>query len=146
MIINVDIIYPIGSIYMSVNSTSPSVLFGGTWEQITGRYLMGCGSPNTNTTNSYGALTDGQQTWTFTNGERLGEYSHRLTVSELPPHNHRLGLSEGGNVSGWGLNYTANSPRYRYYGGTDFCENTGGNAYHNNMPPTLVVYIWKRTA
>ena len=35
----VDMVYPVGSIYMSVNSTSPSVLFGGTWEQLTDTFL-----------------------------------------------------------------------------------------------------------
>lgn len=41
--INVDLIYPIGSIYMSVNSTNPSNYFGGTWEQLKDRFLLGAG-------------------------------------------------------------------------------------------------------
>lgn len=41
--INVNLIYPIGSIYLSINSTNPSKIFGGTWEQIKGRFLLGCG-------------------------------------------------------------------------------------------------------
>ena len=39
-----DLIYPIGSIYMSMNSTNPSLLFGGTWEQISGKFLWATGS------------------------------------------------------------------------------------------------------
>ncbi len=38
MLINTDFIYPIGSVYMSVNSVDPSILFGGTWERITNTY------------------------------------------------------------------------------------------------------------
>ena len=37
----VDMIYPVGSIYMSANATSPETLFGGTWESIGGRFLLG---------------------------------------------------------------------------------------------------------
>ena len=38
-----NIIYPVGSIYMSTNSTNPSTLFGGTWKQIKDRFLLACG-------------------------------------------------------------------------------------------------------
>lgn len=39
-----DLVYPIGSIYISVNSTSPSTLFGGEWTQLKDRFLLGAGS------------------------------------------------------------------------------------------------------
>ena len=119
--------YPVGSIYMSVNNINPSNFFGGTWEQIKDKFLLACGS-------------------TYQNGATGGEATHKLTVNEIPAHNHRLGLAKGGSQSGWGLDYTANSPNYRYYSGTDFNENTGGGQAHNNMPPYLAVYVWKRTA
>lgn len=43
-----DIIYPVGSIYISVNSTNPSVYFGGSWEQIKDRFLLACGDTYNN--------------------------------------------------------------------------------------------------
>ena len=65
----VNLVYPVGSIYMSVNSTSPQTLFGGTWEEIQARFLLGNSS-----------LTPA--------GSTGGESSHILTTSELPSHNH----------------------------------------------------------
>lgn len=64
-----DLIYPVGSIYMNVNSTSPATLFGGTWEQLKDRFLLGAGD-------SYAA------------GDTGGSASHTLTTDEMPSHNH----------------------------------------------------------
>lgn len=59
--------YPVGAIYMSSSGTSPANLFGGTWEQIKdGRFWQ----PNA----SYGGTG--------------GESSHKLSVSEMPGHQH----------------------------------------------------------
>ena len=126
-----DNVYPVGSIYMNVNSTNPGTLFGGTWEQIQGRFLLGMSS-------SYPA------------GSQGGEATHQLTVSEIPSHQHRFGVGLLGEVS----DYLGGSPEG--YGiepgnttttGTDYYTNLiGGDAAHNNMPPYLSVYIWKRTA
>lgn len=134
--------YPVGSIYMSVNSTNPGELFGGTWEQIQGRFLLGQGS-------GYSAGATG------------GEVSHQLSNTELPSHAHSVYILARG-YSGWGTDGNSN---YEYstsswtnppaYGGnhTNTCHvlmgettSTGGGSAHNNMPPYLVVYIWKRTA
>ena len=68
-----DNVYPIGSIYMNVNSTNPGTLFGGTWEQIQGRFLLGMSS-------SYPA------------GSQGGEASHTLTTEEMPSHGHNPAL------------------------------------------------------
>lgn len=60
----VDAIYPVGSIYMSANNTDPALLFGGTWEQISGKFLLSADS-------SHAAGTTG------------GALSHKITAAEL---------------------------------------------------------------
>lgn len=39
-----NMIYPIGSIYLTVNNVDPSTIFGGTWKKIENRFLVGAGS------------------------------------------------------------------------------------------------------
>lgn len=119
-------VYPIGSIYMSVNNTSPATLFGGTWEQLKDRFLLGAGD-------------------TYTNGSTGGEATHTLTIDEMPSHNHGIA-----NFNSWGESGTGSG--YQYYNNkTDLMGNNGtsykgGDKAHNNMPPYLVVYIWKRVS
>lgn len=128
----IDDIYPIGAIYISVNNTNPATLFGGTWEQIQDRFLLSAGN-------------------TYTAGATGGEATHKLTVNEIPDHWHEASASTNkepaiypnwGSLTGWGL--TA-----QYLNGTGGAWHTGGaggGQAHNNMPPYLVVYMWKRTA
>lgn len=138
-IATVDMIYPVGAIYMSVNSTSPSTIFGGTWERIQDRFLLAAGS-------------------TYTAGKTGGEASHTLTENELPSHNHGTWQrnpnassspsyqsmvdtqATGDSVSGWKPSLTAST------GKEMLTKSVGGGAAHNNMPPYLAVYVWKRTA
>lgn len=131
-----DSIYPVGSIYLSINSTNPSTLFGGTWEAISGRFLIGVGK-NTD---------DNNETWEFALNQAHGEYNHTLTINQIPSHRHDFenigrvlfwdaGLTGIGNLNGGNLVQYSWGSRTAY---------TGGNAPHNNMPPYLAVYIWKR--
>lgn len=115
--------YPVGSIYMSVNNTSPATLFGGTWERLENRFLLGAGS-------DYAAGTTG------------GEAEHTLTVDEMPSHRHMILASTQGTA--FGSNYI--NPSNGSRNSTDQTELTGGGQAHNNMPPYLAVYMWKRTA
>ena len=48
-----NLIYPVGSIYLSMNSTDPSKLFGGTWEAINSRFLIGTGTATGEATEKY---------------------------------------------------------------------------------------------
>lgn len=134
--ITLDQVYPVGSIYMSTKSTSPATLFGGSWSQIYGRFLLSAGR-------GYRA------------GEIGGEAEHTLTTAEMPAHTHgahfyqaktevpsgNYGLTPGGGFGGRPLVYRDNEDKnYPYI----FVE--GNDLPHNNMPPYLVVYMWKRTA
>jgi hypothetical protein len=117
-------VYPIGSIYMSINNTNPGLLFGGTWEQIAqGRTLVGIDTSDTD----------------FNESEKTGgEKTHKLTVDEMPSHNHPIPYS-GSATAGYKSVFRS--------GGSEpsgFSTNTGGNQPHNNLQPYLVVYMWKR--
>ena len=121
-IIDLLMVYPVGSIYISVNSTSPASLFGGTWEILNDVFLLAAGS--------------------YANaGTFGGEAEHTLTVDEMPAHSHSIpnmsGRDEG--VEWVGQSGTA-APQTR----TTAIH--GGGAAHNNMPPYLAVYMWKRVA
>lgn len=130
--------YPVGAIYISTSQTSPASLLGGSWEQIKDKFLLSSGD-------SYSAGTTG------------GEASHTLTIDEMPAHRHSLYSAEGyssdsvgiGNTNGKFIGCTFNGTG-QYYDTTKTGEtclsNTGGGQAHNNMPPYLVVYMWKRTA
>ena len=126
-----NLIYPVGSIYMSVNNTSPANLFGGKWEQIKDRFLLSAGN-------------------TYSAGKTGGEATHTLTINEMPSHRHQLtdnGEGPGlypnwGTNSGWGVP----SQQLNGNGGIVDSDLTGGGQAHNNMPPYLAVYMWKRTA
>jgi hypothetical protein len=135
------IAYPIGSIYLSVNSTSPASLFGGEWTQLKGRFLLGAGPNEANTDTTYGDLAASVINRSV--DERGGEASHTLTIDEMPEHNHSAYLESGPLSGGSGhLKWSATTyQEYNYSMGLK-----GGSQPHNNMPPYLVVYMWKRTA
>ena len=171
-------IYPVGSIYMSVNNTSPALLFGGEWERIQDRFLLAAGS-------SYNAGSTG------------GEPTHKLSVDEIPSHTHTFSGSTNStgahthSVSGtaasagshthqwkgymtsspygsgaykvpingndtWSPNMVSGGSHTHSVSGTAASagghshsisasiSNTGSSSAHNNMPPYLTVYIWKR--
>ena len=121
-IIDLLMVYPVGSIYISVNSTSPASLFGGTWEILNDVFLLAAGS-----------YADA--------GTFGGEAAHTLTVDEMPAHSHSVPNMSGYDTgTEWvGQNGTA-APQTR---STDI---NGGGAAHNNMPPYMAVYMWKRVA
>lgn len=123
-----DVMYPVGSVYISVNDISPSAYFGGQWEQIKDTFLLGCGEK-------------------YENGKVGGEAEHKLTVTEMPSHSHQLYLNyDQGNVTipAWGVKYSFIQPQSPTMGLSTAPAQTGGNQAHNNMPPYLAVYMWKR--
>lgn len=136
-----DKIYPVGSIYMSANSTSPATLFGGTWQQLKDRFLIGAGSSYAN------GATGGETSHKHTTA------SHALTIEEMPEHGHGYTLAYGGNDPVKGFSY-GNTYAGNFDDSSQYINNNGGGKAHShgdtgsssNMPPYLAVYMWKRTA
>lgn len=120
-------VYPIGSIYMSVNSTSPAELFGGAWERIEDTFLLAAG------TNHAAGQTGGEET-------------HTLTVNEMPSHTHSAWYYNANGNKSFGYNYGSKGFASQEIETSSGIANNGGGAAHNNMPPFLAVYVWKRTA
>ena len=136
----VDMIYPVGSIYMSANSTSPETLFGGTWESIGGRFLLGADA-------------------TYAAGSTGGEATHTLTVSELPVLSGSISMhgegAGGSAVAGVSGVFSAVTVEQGYQSSavnsgassvSKIAFNAGSGQRHNNLPPYLAVYMWQRTA
>lgn len=115
--------YPIGAVYMSDNPKSPAEMFGGTWLQIIDNFLYA------NTVSS-----DISQ----------GETTHVLTVDEMPSHNHSMWIKEATSSTSRANLFdgyqTVNADKY-----SDMTfPSTGGGEAHENMPPYLAVYMWRR--
>ena len=124
--------YPVGSIYLSVSSASPASLFGGTWTQLMDCFLLGAGA-------------------SYANGATGGEAAHTLTWNEMPVHDHDLrgfwSVADTPGTECRALSYNdIGEDMYATQFGNSSIQNAGGNQPHNNMPPYLAVYMWKRVA
>ena len=131
-----NIVYPVGSIYMSVNATSPETFIGGTWVRITDCFLLASGN-------------------TYAPGATGGEAQVTLSIDTMPSHNHNL-VKEDGTVTSviaWPENANAAEHINNTWGASAWPKVraagigwTGGSQPHNNMPPYLAVYVWQRTS
>lgn len=126
----IDLIYPIGSIYMSINDINPfETLDIGTWERIQDTFLLASGTKHTL-------------------GSTGGEESHTLIIDEIPKHSHKMKYDSVGwtaikqSTGTDGIIENTSSS----YDGQYSTDEIGGDKAHNNMPPYLVVNMWKRTA
>lgn len=142
-----DCPFPVGGIYISVSSTSPSSLWSGTtWERIgVGRTLISAGGDDGAVVdeNSYtGRGTNTAEATYFPVGETGGELSHKLTVTEMPSHSHSRNY--------YNSNWCSNGSKSGYHGNDGGSKrntgSTGGNGAHNNMSTYLAVYMWKRVS
>lgn len=114
-----------GAIYLSTSATDPATLFGGTWQRIQDRFLLCAGS-------------------TYSAGSEGGEATHTLTIQEMPAHNHTFTPvdSDGAAV----IHAISDGYGNRFASTAMPTDSAGGGQSHNNMPPYLAVYAWKRTA
>lgn len=156
--------YPVGSIYISTNTTNPSTYFGGTWERVKGRFLLGADDSTYKIGGTGGAASVSLST------SNLPAHAHSFTTAGAGYHDHQVALNgdSGFNIFyrlSWGANntgycITGNSTSGQSSGAsfpsiakgngnhahTGTTDNTGSGSAHNNMPPYLVVYIWKRVS
>ena len=163
-----DKVYPVGAVYISVSNTSPATLFGGTWEAISDRFLLAAG-------NSYTAgSTGGEANHTLTVNE-IPSHTHAQNAHSHGFNNAQFDMPRYGNnldpikndglqninlslvdhsgdnhnfysMGGDNRNYQRMKFNQSVSSGTATNQNTGGGQAHNNMPPYLAVYMWKRTA
>lgn len=133
-----DLIYPVGSIYMSTNSTSPQVFLGGEWTPIEDTFLLSAGSTY------IAGDSGGNATHSHTT------QGHTLTVNEIPSHNHSLNyrfvFAAGTDRAGLYQSGTASGTWYSGNSGSGKSHSHGDTGSSSNMPPYLVVYMWTRIA
>lgn len=157
-----DIVYPVGSIYLSVNNINPGTLFGGTW------VAWGSGQVPVGVNTSITQFATVEQTG--------GEITHTLTTAEMPSHDHSISggacttgsggshnhtygvtvhpavgftLGPNGYSTVTGDNQNTSSNGNHSHSVPDHAHdigNTGGGQAHNNLQPYITCYMWKRTA
>ena len=118
-------VYPVGAIYLSTVAADPAALFGfGTWERVKDVFLLAAGD-------------------TYAAGATGGAATHTITVSEMPPHQHKYRLKGGSNTDPQTaiLNWESNVDYQEWS-----TENTGEGQPMNILPPYLAVYMWRRAA
>lgn len=121
-------VYPVGAIYLSTSSTNPKTLFGfGTWAQIKDTFLLAAGS-------------------TYKAGATGGEATHKLTAEEMPNHAHLIWAPNASGEANAAIGFPTTGSKNTYYAEASKTGGAGGGGAHNNMPPYLAVYMWKRTA
>lgn len=147
--------HPVGSYYWSNDSTSPATLFGGTWEALPPGYTL----------IAQGSGSDSFGSFTYEAGKQYGERKHQLTTEELASHGHSGSTSTNGDHSHTVTTFNdfgkINGNSYDGYciGSTDrttstagnhnhslSINKTGGDQPHNNIPPVIASYGWRRTA
>lgn len=136
-----ELIYPVGSIYLSTNSTNPADIFGGRWEQIKDKFLLAAGE-------------------TYLAGATGGEANHTLTENELPYINGSASIRSYGTTAGvitstsgvFSVETSDTTANGVALSTTDpgnvrnLKMSFGGGQAHNNMPPYLAVFIWRRVS
>lgn len=148
-----DLIYPVGSIYMSVNSTSPQTLFGGTWEQIKDTFLLASGTSYSN-----GATGGSADAVVVSHNHTQNTHFHRPsnTAFSFLASQGDIMLNEtkrsfpSASSSGSYFVYSTNTKGIHEYNttssSTPYINSTGVSGTGKNMPPYLAVNVWKRTA
>ena len=146
--------FPVGYIYLSTTNISPATYFGGVWEQIKDRFLLTAGS-------TYKAGATGGSATVSLATKHLPSHNHSFSTGNSGEHTHYvmtfpysgssqqyycIAPSPGGNVNEgtqWRGGYASSAGSHAHSGTTN---STGSGTAHDNMPPYLVVYAWKRVS
>lgn len=143
----------VNSLYWSSDSTDPKYIYGGTWKQITDKFIYAAGSKEVN-------ATGGCETVKLTESN-LPAHSHAVTVGKVSDsgttweHSHTYYETHKDTSSGYGgsgggryINHSwlQTSSTDLQHTHSASCASTGGNTAHENMPPYIVKYCWERTA
>lgn len=133
--INVDLIYPVGSIYMSVNSTNPSQYFGGTWQQ------WGSGKVPVGIDTSQAEFNTVEKTG---GNKNMQAHSHKgLTWFGTDVDSESITLNPGTSGMGYHLSYESGFTSGQQ---TFIHTRTEGTGNSGNLQPYITCYMWKRTA
>ena len=149
----IDVVHPVGSLYMSMIGTNPSTLFGGTWVALqTGRMLISEDGGTTYTAGDTGGSKDAVNV----------SHSHTASFAgnALPAHDHLTNFGNGtepvatsySHYSDGENNFlgTSATPIVAASAGTPTgtvtVNSDGVSGTDANMPPYLAVYMWQRTA
>lgn len=163
-----DLVYPIGSIYLSVSAASPATLFGGIWERIKDRFLLSAGDTydagstggsadavivrhnhlqmshtHTQRAHSHGPSIDGARYLYYNYSEVEAGVSERSVASASG--NYKAPVVNSANTDWKGSAYTA-SETAANNDTTALNIEAGEDGTGKNMPPYLTVYMWKRTS
>ena len=151
---DIDKVYPIGSIYFNINSTNPSTLFGGTWEQIQGRFILACGSNgdgNNYVSNTIGGNTNHQHQYGMRyhgwNAQTILEGCNDVGVVNYSNTNNVNSSGEGSIIDNSSVIYINSALQASKRQEISYLYQTLGYTQNvSNMPPYLAVYVWKRIA
>ena len=153
------VFYPVGAIYLSTSSVNPGTLFGGTWERITGRFLLGATDNGADGGDSSAGIkpggAGGKACQSYTPGGSV--QPHALSVEEMPAHFHKMQYKANGGSYDGGYVWDAPGKLTSYTESGAGMASTGGGQGHAHgfsgttasiptMPPYLAVYIWKRVS
>lgn len=151
-----EAIYPVDSLYVSFNSTSPDTLLGfGTWERIKGKFLVGVDELDT----PFDAPNKTGGTQTHSHGDNFSVDGHSLTVAELPADNPvdlNVTTAGSGATSAASTNPLAGDNETAIAADNNVIWSGNGDAHTHglsggvqssgNLPPYQTIYMWKRTA
>ena len=144
-----NIIYPVGSIYISTNTANPSSYLGGTWQQVAHDcYLIGYNAGNTwfDKPGQNKGSKNGPGSWNTD--------SHTLTINEIPSHGHKIRMRNEGKWSWNSGSFAGDMLEGGYYwqgssGTFNWLIDTepqGRGKGHSHNIPYIAVFAWRRTA